>query len=155
MAEQNNEMAGARILPDLQASIPCEDVRQEANGNFIIIGVINAIRAPKLPITALKLCIYNRWTAGLGQFSQRVAVLAPDQTTVLRESQARFQLQDASHHVTNVSVFQQLQFTEAGVHYVEVQVDDVMKIRYPVVISYKPPPSKQSGESGTSQSGSS
>ena len=29
-----------RILPDLQASILCEEVRQEINGNFIIIGIL-------------------------------------------------------------------------------------------------------------------
>ena len=50
-------MRPSRILPDLQASLLCEDVRQEATGNFIIIGVIGLIRLPKLPVTAALLCI--------------------------------------------------------------------------------------------------
>lgn len=142
-------MKGAHILPDLQASIPCEDVRQEANGNFFILGVISAIRAPRLPITALKFCVFNRWTAGVGQFTQNVRLLYPDQTTVLRENQVRFKLEEVSHHVTNVSIFQQLQFTDSGTYYVEVQIDDVMKIRYPLVVAYRPPAKKTSGEEAT------
>ena len=66
-------MQAARILPDLQCSLVCEEVRQEANGNFFQIGVINYIRVPKLPVTALRLTIYNRWTAGIGQFTGNAA----------------------------------------------------------------------------------
>ena len=37
-------MDPSRILPDLQSSLLCEDVRQEANGNFMLIGVIGLVR---------------------------------------------------------------------------------------------------------------
>jgi hypothetical protein len=77
-------MEPSRILPDLQSSLLCEDVRQEASGNFIIIGVIGLIRVPKVPVTALKLCVFNRWAAGVGQFVESTRLIAPDQTTVLR-----------------------------------------------------------------------
>ncbi len=43
-------MNATRILPDLQSSLLCEDVRQEANGNFFIIGVVNFLRVPQLPV---------------------------------------------------------------------------------------------------------
>ena len=33
-------MNPSRILPDLQCSLLCEDIRQEANGNFILLGTI-------------------------------------------------------------------------------------------------------------------
>jgi hypothetical protein len=134
-------MQPTRILPDLQASLLCEDVRQEASGSFIIIGVIGLIRVPQLPITALKLCVFNRWTAGIGVFSQNVRFIAPDGVTVLRQNPTRFGLQDASHHAINVTVFTQLEFASAGVYYVEVLVDDVMKLRYPVPVIHQPPPS--------------
>jgi len=58
-------MQATRILPDLQASLLCEEVRQEANGNFFIIGVVNFLRVPQLPIVAGRLCVFNRWTAGI------------------------------------------------------------------------------------------
>ena len=63
-------MQATRILPDLQASLLCEEVRQEANGNFFLVGVINLIRVPQLPVVAGRLCVFNRWTAGIGQFTE-------------------------------------------------------------------------------------
>jgi hypothetical protein len=80
-------MQPTRILPDLQCSLLCEDIRQEASGNFILLGVINFVRVPQLPVTAFKICVFNRWTAGVGQFTESVRLLAPDQTTVLRKGE--------------------------------------------------------------------
>jgi hypothetical protein len=133
-------MHAARILPDLQSSLLCEEVRQEVNGNFILIGVINYIRVPQVPIVAFKLSVFNRWTAGVGQFVESVRLVAPDQTTVLRKSEVKFALPEAIMHATNVSVFAQIEFKTAGTYYIEVLVDDVMKLRYPVPILLVPPP---------------
>ncbi|PYJ87220.1 MAG: hypothetical protein DME22_02480 [Verrucomicrobia bacterium] len=133
-------MNATRILPDLQCSLLCEDVRPEANSNFILVGVIGLVRVPQVPVTAFKLCVFNRWTAGLGEFTESVRLIAPDQTTILRKGQVKFALQDASHHATNVTVFPQVEFPAAGVYYVEVLVDDVMKIRFPVPVAVVQPP---------------
>src|SRR5215213_340957 len=111
-------MQASRILPDLQASLLCEEIRQEASGNLILIGVLNFIRVPQLPVTAFKLFAYNRWTAGVGQFTETVRLVGPDQTTVLRKGDVKFALQDANHSSTNVTVFGQVEFTTAGVYYV-------------------------------------
>ncbi len=133
-------MEPSRILPDLQCSLLCEDVRQESNGNFILIGVIGFLRVPKTPITALKLCIFNRWTAGAGAFTETIQLIAPDQTTIIRKSQVKFNLRDTSSHTINVSLFGQVEFKEAGIHFVEIIVDEVMKLRYPLVVQVAPPP---------------
>src|SRR6266700_7576027 len=131
-------MNATRILPDLQCSLLCEDVRPEANGNFILVGVIGVVRVPQVPVTAFKLCVFNRWTAGLGQFTESVRLVAPDQTTVLRKSEVKFELKDAALHSTNVTLFGQVEFKAAGAYYVEVLVDDVMKLRYPVPLVLVP-----------------
>jgi hypothetical protein len=133
-------MQAARILPDLQCSLLCEEVRQEANGNFMVIGIIAFVRVPQVPVTAFKLSVFNRWTAGVGQFRESVRFIAPDQTTVLRKSEVKFELKDASLHATNVTVFPQLEFKVAGTYYLEVLVDDVMKLRYPIPLVVVPPP---------------
>jgi hypothetical protein len=133
-------MQATRILPDLQASLLCEEVRQEANGNFFLVGVINLIRVPQLPVVAGRLCVFNRWAAGIGQFTEIVRLIAPDQTTVLRKAEMKFELRDAALHSTNVMVFNQLEFKNAGTYFIEVLVDDVMKIRYPVPVVHAPPP---------------
>ena len=133
-------MQPTRILPDLQCSLLCEEIRQEANGNFFLIGVISFIRVPQLPVVAFKLSVFTRWTAGVGQFVETSRFIAPDQTTVLRKGEVKFGLQDAGHHATNVAVFSQVEFKTAGIYYVEVLVDDVMKLRYPVPVILTPPP---------------
>lgn len=132
-------MQASRILPDLQCSLICEEVRREANGNFFLIGIIDYIRVPQLPVTAFKLSLFNRWTAGVGAFTESVRLIAPDQTTVLRKSEVKFELKDAALHSTNVTLFAQVEFKTAGAYYVEVLVDDVMKLRYPVPLVVTPP----------------
>lgn len=143
-------MEPTRILPDLQCSLLCEDVRQESNGNFILVGVIGFLRVPQIPITVLKICIFNRWTAGVGSFTETVRLVGTDQTTLIRKSQVKFGLREASSHATNVSLFGQVSFREAGVHFVEVVVDEVMKLRFPFVIQVAPPNNPPPTASGTS-----
>ena len=121
----------------------CEEIRQEVTGNFFLIGVINYIRVPQLPVMAFKLSIFNRWTAGIGQFTETVRLIAPDQTTLIRKGEVKFALQDAALHATNVTVFSQVEFKTAGSYYVEVLVDDVMKLRYPVPLILVPPQNQQ------------
>ena len=138
-------MQPSRILPDLQCSLICEDVRREANGKFILIGVINFIVVPQLPVGA-RLCVFNQWTAGFGQFKENVRVIAPDQTTVLAKSEVKFGLENPAHHASNLNMFG-LKLELPGTYFVEVLVDDVMKLRYPLPVAVVPPPA-QPGEAG-------
>ena len=138
-------MNPTRILPDLQCSLLCEEVRQEVNGNLFIIGVVNIVRVPQLPIVLVRVCIFNRWTAGLGQFTESTRFVAPDQTTVLGKGEMKFELRDPSQSASNVMFFQQVKFETAGTYYIEVLVDDVMKLRYPVVVIHTPPPEAKKG----------
>ncbi len=138
-------MNPSRILPDLQCSLLCEDVRQEASGNFILVGVINFVRVPQLPVAAFKLCLFNRWTAGFGQFRETVRFIAPDQTTVLRQGEMKFALQEVTQNATTVSVWGQIKFETPGAYFVEVMVDDVMKLRFPLIIEVVPPPPSAEG----------
>ena len=137
-------MTPSRILPDLQCSLLCEEVRQEANGSFILIGVFHLVRVPVIPVTAPRICLFNRWTAGFGQFVETIRLIAPDQTTVLRRHESKFELKDATLHAINVVYLGPVKFETGGVYHVEVLVDDVMKIRFPLVIHHIPPPPQPS-----------
>lgn len=140
-------MEATRIIPDLQASLLCEEIRQEINGNFILIGVIGLIRVPKVPIRAFKLCLFNRWTAGIGTFTEESRLIAPDGVTQLRKAQVQFQMKDPMSHVINVTVFPNVEFSVPGVYFIEVLVDDIMKIRYPIPLIVQPPTPQGKGES--------
>ena len=148
-------MNPSRILPDLQCSLVCEDVRQEITGNFMLIGVISLIRVPQIPVTAWRLFVFNRWTAGIGQFLEVARLVGPDQSTVLRKGQTQFTLENPAQNMTNVTMFAQIQFPSPGIYYIEVLVDDVMKLRYPLPVvvvqtqgaaqprpTHPPPPTK-------------
>ena len=132
-------MNAARILPELQASLLCEEVRQEANGNLFLIGVINFIRVPQLPVVATQVCVFNRWTSGVGRFAETTRLLAPDGMTVLGKGETKFELQDPAHHTSRVHVFTSVELKTSGTYFIEVMVDDVMKIRAPLSVALAPP----------------
>lgn len=142
-------MQPTRIIPDLQCSLLCEEVRQEANGNFFLIGVIDAVRVPQVPITAFKLSVFNRWTAGIGNFTESVRLVAPDQTSVLRKSEVKFSIKDPGINATTVTLFGNVEFAAAGAYYVEVSVEDVLKVRFPVTVMVVPQPGAVPPTSGT------
>jgi hypothetical protein len=135
-------MNAIRILPELQASLMCETVRQETTGNFLLVGVVNFIRVPQLPVATGRFCIYNRWTAGVGRFRDITRLVTPDGTTILGQSGAQFELRDPANHASNVHVFANAELKTAGTYYVEVMVDDVLKLRAPLSVVVAPPPGR-------------
>jgi hypothetical protein len=121
-------------VPTLQASVICEDVRQEVNGMQSLVGVLSVIPAANAPIGVLKLCVWSRWTNGLGKFKQTARILAPDGKTVVVEAAVDFELQNANAQATNVHFFAGVQFKEFGLYHVELSLDGKVAIRYPVAI---------------------
>jgi hypothetical protein len=120
------------MIPELQASVACEDVRVEAGGAHTLVGVVNFIGAPTLPIQIIKLCIWTRWASGIGAYTQGTRILGPDEETVLAMATTEFQLGNEDSHTTNVNIFAGLQFTQAGAHHVEILLDGEMKLRFPI-----------------------
>jgi len=140
-------MTPNRILPDLQCSLVCDGIRQEANGNLILLGVLSQILSPQFPITAGQLFVVNRWTAGKGSFTQVIRLLGTDSTTVLSKVDSKFQLNDPVFSATTVVAMQNVTFKEAGPYWIEVLVDDVMKLRYALpVFQVQQPAGAKPGE---------
>ena len=125
-------MSMDRMIPDLQASFACEDVRVEASGAHTIVGIVNFIGAPKLPIQIIKLCVWTRWSSGIGQFEQETRIIAPDEETVLAKASTQFQLGNEESHTTNVNIFGGLTFREQGAHHIEILLDGELKLHYPM-----------------------
>ncbi len=127
------------MIPDLQTCILCEEVRQEINGNFILLGILGDIKVPALPITAFKLCLFSRWCCGVGEFHHRYRILLPDETSVIAATEGKFQLNSVNEHLTQVTVFGNVQFQQAGTHWVEAHLDDELKLRFPMGVRVVPP----------------
>lgn len=117
----------------------CETVRQETTGNFILVGVVNFIRVPQLPVTTGRFCVFNRWVAGVGRFKDSTRLVAPDGATTLCQSGAEFELRDPAHHVNSVHLFANAEFKTAGTYFIEVFVDDLVKLRAPLSVILAPP----------------
>ncbi|MEI8233364.1 MAG: hypothetical protein WCH57_01615 [Verrucomicrobiota bacterium] len=124
-------MSSKHITPTLQASVICEDVRQENNGMQTLVGVLNVIPAANVPVGLLKLAIWARWVGGNGQFKQTTRILGPDGTTALGEAAVEFALKDVIGQATNVNFFAGIQFKEFGTYTVEISLDGKKAIHYP------------------------
>ncbi|NCD32863.1 MAG: hypothetical protein EOL87_05515 [Spartobacteria bacterium] len=121
------------LIPDIQASVICDDVRQERNGKFILIGIFDAISAPEIPVRYGKLFTVTRWCSGEGLFIQKTRILQPNTNDVLLEGKAiKVQLPNTESSATNVEVFMNVTFEEFGTYWIEILLDDDLVIRYPL-----------------------
>ncbi len=124
------------MIPDLQSSILCDDVRQERNGKFILIGLFDSIAARNMPVRYPRLFMVTRWCSGEGAFKQKTRILRPDQSRVLVEGkQIPVTLTSSEATATNVEVFLNVSFEEEGTHWIEIHLDDDLKLRYPLRVS--------------------
>ncbi len=120
------------ILPDLQSCVLCEDVRCEFNGMQTLVGVLNVVAAPGLPINCLRLCIWARWwCSGSGKFRQKSRIVGVDEQNVLAQAEVQFELKEMEGHATNVHYFGGVQFQQFGLHQVEIFLENELQIRFP------------------------
>lgn len=124
------------MIPDLQSSLICDDVRQERNGKFMLIGLFDAIHAETVPLNFAKLCLVTRWCSGEGTFAQRSRIIHPDQQTILAEGQnVQVKLSTPEASATSVEVFMNISFPVAGTYWVEILLEGDLKIRYPLRVN--------------------
>lgn len=128
------------MIPDLQTSLLCDDVRQERNGKFILIGIFDGLAVAQLPTAFPRICLVNRWCCGHGNFTQRSRLVAPDGTSVVCEGQPiAINLPDEHQIGTTVEMFVNVQFHGQGVHWVEILLDHQLRLRYPLHVAFAPP----------------
>ncbi|MEI7879625.1 MAG: hypothetical protein WCI95_02000 [bacterium] len=135
------------MIPDLQMSVLCDDVRQERSGKFILIGLFDVIGMPQFPALFQRVCIVNRWCSGQGAFTEKTRIIGPDHGVVVAEGQEiKVQLADSEATVTNVEFFMNLKFDKEGVYWIEILLDGDLKLRYPLRVNrVSVPPMAQGG----------
>lgn len=121
------------MIPDLQAALLCDDVRQEKNGKFIVIGIFDGITVPAMPFVIQRICLVSRWCCGQGRFEQQSRLLAPDGQQVIAEGKRiQLHLPDTQRIATSVEVFLRLRFNAPGMHWIEIKLDSQLKLRFPL-----------------------
>lgn len=129
------------MIPDMQASLLCDDVRQERNGKFILIGIFDVIGIPAFPAVFQRVCVVNRWCSGLGEFMQRSRILRPDGHSALVEGKdVKVALPDGEATATSIEFFVNVAFDVPGTYWVEILLDGDLKLRYPLKVRELPPP---------------
>jgi hypothetical protein len=141
------------MLPDLQSSLLCDDVRQERNGKFMLIGLFDMIAVPKYPAVFQRICIVNRWCCGMGTFTQRSRLVKPDGlTSVIDGREVSVNLADSEATATCVELLLNVKFEAPGTYWVEVLLGNDLKMRYPLkalVVRPRPESQTQPGEPGS------
>jgi len=128
------------MAPNLQASLMCDDVRQERSGKFILIGLFDVIAGPSFPLRYPQLFLVNRWCSGEGEFTQQTRILAPDQSTLVAQGKPiLLRLPSPEASATHIEVFLNLEFRAPGVHWVEILLDDDLALRYPLRVAQARP----------------
>ncbi len=122
------------MIPDLQASLLCDDVRQERNGKFLLIGLFDGLAVREFPARFQKICVVNRWCCGEGDFRQRTRLLAPDGEVVAEGREVAIHLENTLQTATNVEIFMNIPIKTEGSYWVEILLGSELKMRYPLAI---------------------
>lgn len=126
-------MTTPSMTPDLQASLICDDVRQERSGKFILIGLFDAIALPQYPASFQRLCVVNRWCCGEGSFQQHSRLLSPDQRQTVAESKpVNLNLPNTEATATCIEFFLNVRFDAPGTYWIEILLENQLKLRYPL-----------------------
>lgn len=124
---------GGGLVPDLQSSLMCDDVRQERNGKFMLIGLFDLIGVPKYPAMFHRLCVVNRWCCGSGVFHQHSRILTGEGNDVMIEGKdVEIRLPDSEATATSVEIFMNVKFEKPGTYWIEIMLDGDLKLRYPL-----------------------
>ena len=99
-----------------------------------LVGVVNVIPAPSVPVNALRLCIWSRWCSGSGKFRQKSRIIGVDEQQVIVQAEVEFELKEMEGHATNVHYFAGIQFQQFGLHHVEIFLENELRLRFPLPV---------------------
>ncbi len=123
------------MIPDLQASVLCDDVRQERNGKFMLIGIFDGLAVARFPAKFMKICIVNRWCCGQGEFVQSTRIIGPDgHDPVVVGKEIPIKLASDTQAATSIEIFVNTQFEKPGTYWVEILLEGQLRMRYPLAI---------------------
>ena len=122
------------IPPSLLYSILCDDVRREANGKLILIGLFETIGAAEFPATHPALYVVNGWGGGVGAFTQHTRILGLDSGLLIQDRDTTFTLSDLRAKHSVIARFNNLPLAQSGEYAVEIRLNGDLKLRYPLIV---------------------
>ncbi len=122
------------IPPSLLYSVLCDDVRREANGKLMLIGLFETVGAPEFPATHPALYVVNGWAGGVGTFTQHTRILGLDSAPIIQDRDTTFTLTDLRAKHSVIARFNNLPLTQPGEYAVEIMLNGDLKLRYPLLV---------------------
>ena len=121
------------MRPNLQFSIPCDDVGRTGDGKLVIYGVFEGIVSQSFPAVHRACYVANRWTGGTGSYRERVRIVSQDGKSIVMEGpETQFKLPSRSSVHTVVCRLEGLTFSEPGAYWVQVWLDDQVVCEYSI-----------------------
>lgn len=137
------------MRPNLQFSIPCDDVGRTGDGKLVIYGVFEGIVSQTFPAVHRSCYVANRWTGGTGTFREHVRILAADGRSVVMDGpETQFKLPNRSSVHTVVCRLEGLTFERPGVYWVQVWLDDQVVCEYAINVQAREQGEQAPGASG-------
>jgi hypothetical protein len=121
--------------PTLQYSIPCDDLREEASGKLLLIGVFDVLESESFPFVVPSMFVVNRWCGSAGEHSERVRLVTESGEPVAQGRDLRFVLNAQTGGCTVATQFTNVSLPAPGICWVEVFLDGTPCRRYPVAVT--------------------
>jgi hypothetical protein len=118
------------IEPDLQYSVLCDEVRREDNGKLMFLGLFEHIGSVGFPMQHPRLCVANKWCNGMGKWTQQTRLVDENDTVVAQNPPIEFEIASLEDHFTAIQMFNSIVFPAPGRVWVEVLLNDDLKLRY-------------------------
>ena len=132
---RSQQSSATTISPSLLYSILCDDVRREANGKLILLGLFETIGAQEFPATHPALYVVNGWGGGVGTFTQYTRILGLDGgAALIQDRETTFTLTDLRAKHSVIARFNNLPLAQPGEYAVEILLNGDLKLRYPMIV---------------------
>lgn len=115
-----------KVRPNLNFTLLCDDVRQEAGGKISLMGIFENVYANHFPAMHPRLATVNEWSDGKGDFDATLRLLSPDRKTIMRETVTRLKLGGARYRHRDISIHLNIEFKEPGTYWIENYLDGVL-----------------------------
>jgi hypothetical protein len=123
--------------PVLQCSLVAQDILRgtdPGDPRLTVFGVLRVIFAPRFPAVHGRLTVFDTWLGRVGgTFTEEVKILSPDGSEVIGEARTEFALEGRLTFQA-ISHFRNLVFLVPGDYQVQVLLDGVEMIRYPLTL---------------------
>lgn len=129
--------------PFLQFSVPCLSVKED-QGPPSFMNIFYELPFPEFPFTfpGMGFFIANGWCNGKGDFKQSMRILKPDKGILVQTGDQPFSLREEKTPFMAINLFQGVTFDAPGIYWVQVFLDDVLTLEYPMEVRKAEPVKK-------------